>query len=370
MVDFNSFFNAIAVQESGGNYSAVNGSSGALGKYQIMPANIGPWSQRYMGQRWTPGQFLNDPRKQDALARAVLQDYFNRYGARGAASAWYSGQPQLHNSYRPQAGGYPSIGAYVDQVLAKAARGGGSGTGSAGGSPLSTNINLADKTVKELQNIPAPTEPFGGAGAATSPGAEEVLGAGAEAVAAPGSQAVGAAGVADEQMIMTPTQRQSSTGTQAPEPEVPDYWKGLVGGPGQMSLSAANGRAAAIAAGKKQIGLPYSWGGGGANGPSYGVSQGRGIYGFDCSGLVQYMLAAAGINAPRWSYHQLEMGPRVPLSALRPGDLVGFRDGGHIAFYLGDGEILEAPSTGKNVRQRRLGPNEDAWGVSLANVYN
>jgi cell wall-associated NlpC family hydrolase len=64
------------------------------------------------------------------------------------------------------------------------------------------------------------------------------------------------------------------------------------------------------------------------------------------------------------------MGPRVALSQLRPGDLVGFRDGSHVAIYLGNGEILEAPSTGKNIRQRYLGPNEDAWGVSLDKYYN
>lgn len=197
------------------------------------------------------------------------------------------------------------------------------------------------------------------------------MGAGAEAVAAPGSQAVGAAGVVNEQPIMTSTGRPATPQSSQQQEEVPDYWKGLANQPGGPSVAGARARQAGIVAGLKQIGLPYSWGGGSSNGPSYGVAQGRGIYGFDCSGLVQYVLANAGIQMPRWSYDQLKMGTRVPIDQLRPGDLVGFRDGGHVAIYLGDNEILEAPSTGKNVRQRRIDPaTEPVWGVSLQNLYN
>lgn len=363
-LDFNSFFNAIAQQESGGNYSAINGSSGALGKYQIMPSNVPAWSEKYLGVRWSPGQFLADPRKQDTLAHAVLQDYFNRYGARGAAAAWYSGNPANANNYRPQSGGYPSIGSYVDQVLGRVGSG-GSGTGSARTSPLSTNINVTDNTVKAPVVPQAPND--GGVGAATAPGAEQVTGAGAGAVGAPGAQAVGAAGVAPERPSAPRPQQ-----PKAADQQVPDYWKGLVNQPGGITLHGAQGRQAGIVAGLKMIGLPYVWGGGGSNGPSRS-SIAHGNFqdvGFDCSGLIQYILGQAGIQAPRLSYDQLKMGPRVALNALHPGDLVGFRDGGHIALYLGNGEILEAPSTGKNVRQRALGPNENAWGVSLQALYN
>jgi cell wall-associated NlpC family hydrolase len=206
--------------------------------------------------------------------------------------------------------------------------------------------------------------------AVTAPGAEEVMGAGAETVGAPGAQAVGAAGVVPEMPAPQPNIPDQAKPKPTADEKVPDYWQGLVNQPGGPTLKGAQGRAAGIAAGKKFIGMPYSWGGGGANGPSRGISQGANTYGFDCSGLVQYVLATAGINAPRWSYHQLAMGPRVALSQLRPGDLVGFRDGSHVAIYLGNGEILEAPSTGKNIRQRYLGPNEDAWGVSLDKYYN
>lgn len=117
---FEAFFQAIASQESGGNYRAVNGSTGALGKYQILPSNVGPWGMQFLGKQITPNQFLMDSALQDQLARAVLSSYYAKYGARGAASAWYSGDPSLSESTRPQSG-YPSIKAYVDSIMAKMA---------------------------------------------------------------------------------------------------------------------------------------------------------------------------------------------------------------------------------------------------------
>src|SRR5690348_4277636 len=90
---FDQFFASLAAQESGGDYGAVNRSTGALGKYQILPSNVGPWSEQYLHRRLTPQQFLRSPAMQDMLARAVLQDYYQRWGPRGAAAAWYSGKP-------------------------------------------------------------------------------------------------------------------------------------------------------------------------------------------------------------------------------------------------------------------------------------
>lgn len=134
-ITFEQFFSAIAEQESGGNYNAkgvyVNGDR-AYGKYQIMGANIPSWTKKYLGYSMTPQQFLNSPSAQEKVAKGVLKGYFNKYGARGAASAWYSGNPSLHNSTKSQPGG-PSIKGYVDSVLAKAAKyppGGGTSSGS------------------------------------------------------------------------------------------------------------------------------------------------------------------------------------------------------------------------------------------------
>lgn len=138
-----------------------------------------------------------------------------------------------------------------------------------------------------------------------------------------------------------------------------------------QKLSAA--RQTIINSAQKWIGTPYSWGGGGPSGPTLG--QGTGKYpkqatttvGFDCSGLVQYAYAKAGIKMPRVSYGQLKQGSRTSIQNLSPGDLVGFGSGGHIAIYLGNGKIVEAPYTGAKVRVRNLSKSDyaRAWGVHL-----
>lgn len=137
---FDQFFSAIAEQESNGRYNAVgvpvNGNR-AYGKYQVMDFNIPSWSRKYFGRTLTPQQFLNNPKAQEAIAKGRLAEYYNKYGARGAASAWYSGNPSLHNSTRAQPGG-PSIKGYVDSVIAKAYKypgGGGGQKTSSGDSP-------------------------------------------------------------------------------------------------------------------------------------------------------------------------------------------------------------------------------------------
>lgn len=115
----------------------------------------------------------------------------------------------------------------------------------------------------------------------------------------------------------------------------------------------------------KYIGLPYSWGGGGSKGPSYGIGRGSGTYGFDCSGLVQYAFASVGLKIPRFSGDQLNWGKArgymAPINKLQAGDLVGRYGGGgggHIAIYLGNGRILEAPYTGARVRIRKLSASD------------
>lgn len=93
------FLRAIKAQESGGNYGAVNRSSGALGAYQVMPANVPNWSRKVLGHSITPSQFLHNPALQDQIAQAMLKSYYNKYGARGAAEAWYGGPGSIGRSY-------------------------------------------------------------------------------------------------------------------------------------------------------------------------------------------------------------------------------------------------------------------------------
>lgn len=113
------FINAIAGQESGGNYQAVNADSGAAGKYQIMPANFvgeGGWDHDALGRDITLQFYLNHPKVQEKIARNKLREYFKEYGARGAASAWYSGDPNKWRNTASQ-GSYPSIAQYVEDII-------------------------------------------------------------------------------------------------------------------------------------------------------------------------------------------------------------------------------------------------------------
>lgn len=131
---FDAFLWALTQQESGGNYKAVGvwvGGDRAYGRYQVMGANIPSWTAQYYGRRLTPQEFLNNPAAQDAVVRGKLGGYVKKYGYRGAASAWYSGNPNLHMSTRSQPGG-PSIKGYVDSVMNRAA-------GYTGGSTYSTS---------------------------------------------------------------------------------------------------------------------------------------------------------------------------------------------------------------------------------------
>ncbi|MFF3675962.1 NlpC/P60 family protein [Streptomyces sp. NPDC002120] len=124
---------------------------------------------------------------------------------------------------------------------------------------------------------------------------------------------------------------------------------------------------AVIQAALAQQGIPYSWGGGDADGPSTGIccspggQDGRTVTGFDCSGLALYAYAQAGINLPRTAAAQAGVGRRIPASAgfstLLPGDLVfyGYSPTNdstihHVGIYLGDGQMINAPRPGKPVR--------------------
>lgn len=107
-----------------------------------------------------------------------------------------------------------------------------------------------------------------------------------------------------------------------------------------------------IRRGMSQIGVPYSWGGGNAAGPSKGIDSGAGITGFDCSGLVLYSFAGVGIKLPYYSGSQYNLGRKIPSSQMRRGDVIFYGPGGsqHVTIYLGDGQMLEAPDIGLKVR--------------------
>jgi peptidoglycan DL-endopeptidase RipA len=101
-----------------------------------------------------------------------------------------------------------------------------------------------------------------------------------------------------------------------------------------------------------QIGVPYSWGGGTAAGPSRGIDDGAGTVGFDCSGLILYAFAGVGIRLPHYSGSQYNAGRKIPVALARRGDVIFYGPGGsqHVTLYLGNGQMLEAPYTGSVVK--------------------
>lgn len=129
---------AIRDQESSGSYTIVN-SIGAMGAYQVMPEHLASWTQEALGHTLTKSQFLASPADQDHVARYIIGGYYTRYGARGAASMWYSGQPDPTKSY-----GSPPVSQYVDDVIAKALKTTGLSGASSGGTATATPAGLLD----------------------------------------------------------------------------------------------------------------------------------------------------------------------------------------------------------------------------------
>lgn len=105
----------------------------------------------------------------------------------------------------------------------------------------------------------------------------------------------------------------------------------------------------AVKAARSQIGVPYSWGGGGPGGPSYGIGRGAGTRGFDCSGLTEYAWwKATGKSIGGTTYEQIRRMKRI--SGPRPG-AVGQPHPGHTYIATEKGGIIEAPYTGARVRE-------------------
>ncbi|HWG61757.1 MAG TPA: C40 family peptidase [Streptosporangiaceae bacterium] len=101
---------------------------------------------------------------------------------------------------------------------------------------------------------------------------------------------------------------------------------------------------AMLRAAVSRVGMPYVWG---AAGPTA----------FDCSGLVQWSFARAGIVMPRVAADQARTGPAVPTSKLQAGDLLFYRYDptapdyiSHVAIYLGKGLMIQAPQPGEKVQ--------------------
>ncbi len=125
-----------------------------------------------------------------------------------------------------------------------------------------------------------------------------------------------------------------SASARAALPESSGGGLGGISGPSNPAPPVGSGAGEAVAAAMTRLGDPYVWG---ASGPSY----------FDCSGLVLWAWAQAGVSLPHFSGAQYSSTTQIPMSDLQPGDLVfPYDPGEHVAMYIGGGDIIEAPYTG------------------------
>ena len=126
-----------------------------------------------------------------------------------------------------------------------------------------------------------------------------------------------------------------------------------------------------LSAMEAHLGTPYVWGGSGeylttsllnrlssiypsqaANGAytrAYGYAD-KGHRAFDCSGLMQWGYAQAGISIGRSTWDQINNGHEVSLNSVQPGDLLFYKSLGHVGMYIGNNQWIEAPNKSANVR--------------------
>lgn len=122
---------------------------------------------------------------------------------------------------------------------------------------------------------------------------------------------------------------------------------------------------------KSHIGSPYAYGGSGElvtsasiqtlknRFPDY-ASAGKydtlyqyvdsGVRMFDCSGFMQWGFSKANISIGRTTYDQIKSGVEVSVDSVQPGDLLFYSDLGHVGMYIGNGQWIESPNSGKTIR--------------------
>jgi cell wall-associated NlpC family hydrolase len=210
--------------------------------------------------------------------------------------------------------------------------------------PLGGLVSASGKVDKKLKIVAFGTLGIGGVDAVVSHGVARSLGAPADnaiVVSVRGMDIKGAAtalakllpqGAGVDQLVSVVTTSGSpATG-------------GAGTGPSTASGVPGSRINAMLAAAMSRKGLPYVWGG---SGPSV----------FDCSGLVQWSFAQAGITMPRTAAEQALTGPSVPVNQLQPGDLLFYHTDptapnyiSHVTIYLGNGWMIEAPRPGEYVQ--------------------
>ena len=161
---------------------------------------------------------------------------------------------------------------------------------------------------------------------------------------APASSPAPDAPAAPAEEAPAPAYEEPAPAYEEPDDEEPAYEEPVYEEPDDEEPSYSYGGAStAIATAMTYLGVPYVWGG-----ESYG--------GVDCSGLTMLAWESAGVDLPHLSRAQYGYGTYVSLGDMEAGDLIFWSSDGtqsgiyHVAMYLGDGEMIEAPTFGVPVR--------------------
>jgi cell wall-associated NlpC family hydrolase len=214
--------------------------------------------------------------------------------------------------------------------------------GELGKIPLGGSVLAAGRTSRQLRVVAFGTLGIGGVNAVVSDATAESLGAPAGNAIVVGvrpddinadAAAIGRLlprGAGVEQLVTVVSQGMAGSGTAG-------------AGPATAAAAPTTALDVVLRAAMSRRGLPYVYGG---SGPAT----------FDCSGLVQWSFAQAGITMPRVAADQALAGPSVPVSQLQPGDLLFYHTDptapgyiSHVGMYLGNGWMIQAPQPGMDV---------------------
>lgn len=300
-------FLALIRQESGFKQGSVS-SAGAIGLTQLMPGtaeglgvNPRDWRQNLIG------------------GARYLRSQLDRFGNPRLALAAYNAGPGAVTKY----GGIPPYAetqAYVDRVLNYAKEYG--------------DPNGAFALPNVVRQSSTPVQAVTGVGQLLSPLSKlgNLSATIVSAIQARDAQGLGPAQPA-RMMDMATRSGQTTNPVRA-----------------AMSVVGDQALTPVISYALDQLGIPYSWGGGTPSGPTKGIERGANTVGWDCSALVQAAWARAGVQLPRTTYDQINVGVPIASTAdLLPGDLL-FPHKGHVQMYIGNGQIVEAPYTGGHVQ--------------------
>jgi peptidoglycan DL-endopeptidase CwlO len=225
--------------------------------------------------------------------------------------------------------------------------------------PLGGMVQVAGRTMESLRVGGFGTVGIGGVDAVVSTAVASSLGfpiGNAIVVSAPHAtvatlvahiKAVVPKGTLVEPLVASTTARPGAAGAAT----------GTVPSPASATGLTSNQLITMLRAAESRLGLPYVWG---AAGPRS----------FDCSGLVQWSFAQAGVVMPRVAADQARTGPAIPLSQAQPGDLLFYHTDptapnyiSHVAIYLGSGWMIQAPQPGENVQVVPLALGSEFAGV-------